>query len=145
MKRKIIIAAIVLMLTACISSDEVFRTTAPNGKTDAVLIETNGGATTSFGYEVYITPARESIRHGQKVADFYGATRSESAYGVNVDWISSDQLVLKFFKAHDARILKPEITAENQKIRIALKPDIKDQTAPAGGMLYNLRKTNSAK
>jgi hypothetical protein len=47
--------------------DEVARATNPSGKVDAVLVERNGGATTSFGYNIYVgdsasrnlnTPAR---------------------------------------------------------------------------------------
>ncbi|MBL8397465.1 MAG: hypothetical protein JNL84_04855 [Candidatus Accumulibacter sp.] len=34
------------------SKDEVARVVSPSGNIDAVLFETNGGATTSFGYEV---------------------------------------------------------------------------------------------
>ncbi len=38
---------------ACLSTgqprDEVARVASPSGKVDAVVVETNGGATTSFG------------------------------------------------------------------------------------------------
>ena len=41
---------------ACSSGDEVARVPAPSAQVDAVLLEWNGGATTSFGYEVFIVP-----------------------------------------------------------------------------------------
>jgi hypothetical protein len=45
-----------VLLTACsqVSRDEVARVAAPGGQVEAVLVETNGGATTSFGYEVHV-------------------------------------------------------------------------------------------
>ena len=36
------------------SFDEVARVLHPQANVDAVLVETNGGATTSFGYEVFV-------------------------------------------------------------------------------------------
>jgi hypothetical protein len=43
------------------SYDEIVRVTSPNGKYDAVLFESNGGATTSVSYNVYITEKGEGI------------------------------------------------------------------------------------
>jgi hypothetical protein len=44
------------LLAGCslVSRDEVARVASPDGRVEAVLIETNGGATTSFGYEVHV-------------------------------------------------------------------------------------------
>ncbi len=38
------------------SSYQVAHVSSPNGSLEAVLTETNGGATTSFGYEVSVGP-----------------------------------------------------------------------------------------
>ena len=56
------------------SKDEVVRAVSPSGTVDAVLLETNAGATTSFGYEIYI------LEHGAQPSGspavfLYGATR----------------------------------------------------------------------
>src|SRR5258705_13961034 len=42
------------MLASCASQDEVSRVPSPDGRVEAVLIETNGGATTSFGYRILV-------------------------------------------------------------------------------------------
>ena len=73
----------VMLLAGCVGS-EVARTTSPSGKVDAVLVESSGGATTSFGYAVFVVPAGKSTWLYKKVASFYDAARSEQAYGVNL-------------------------------------------------------------
>jgi len=50
----LLMAYFIFLLAGEPSKDEVARDTSPTGKVDALLLETNGGATTSFGYEVYI-------------------------------------------------------------------------------------------
>src|SRR3989339_512297 len=67
------------------SKDEVVRIASPNNKLDAVLVETNGGATTSYGYEIYV------IKRGKKTSGkppvyLYGTARNENAYGANLRW-----------------------------------------------------------
>ena len=74
-------------LTGEWSKDEVARVVSPSGKVDAVLLETNGGATTSFGYEVYVVE-RGAEPIGEPAVFLYGAIRNQSAYGVNLKWES---------------------------------------------------------
>ena len=53
---RLFVVILSLLLSACgiASEDEVARVTSPDGRVEAVLIETNGGATTSFGYKVLV-------------------------------------------------------------------------------------------
>ncbi len=56
------------------SFDEVARASNSNANVDAVLVETNGGATTSFGYEVFVLPrGQKPKRSDHVVASLYGA------------------------------------------------------------------------
>ena len=145
MKETVIIAAILLLLTACSSSDEVLRVASPDRKADAVLIETNGGATTDFGYEVYVTPSKSSPSRGKRVADLYGAVRNESAYGVNLRWMSPQELRIEYLKAKIETLEKPFVEVSGNRIQILLNSGITDSIAPAGGMLYNLDKRQQTK
>ena len=69
-----------LALTACLSfptsHDEVSRVSSPAGDLDAVLVETNGGATTSFGYLVYVLPRGAKPSKNHEVAWLYAAGRN---------------------------------------------------------------------
>ena len=62
-----IILVIFILTSGCIfpeweaGFDEVSRVSSPDGKVDAVLVETNGGATTSFGYRVFIATPGEKV------------------------------------------------------------------------------------
>ncbi len=121
------------------SWDEVARAPAPSNAIDAVLIETNGGATTSFGYIVYVVPRGQppDVRATQPVARFYGAWRSDSAYGVSLTWQDSTHLSLDYLEARDAELQDSLVTVAGRVIRVSLRAGISDSTAPSGGMLWN--------
>ncbi len=131
----------ICLLSACDgwSNDEVVRLTSPNNKFDAVLIESNGGATTSFAYDIHIvkhnTPTGSS-----RVAYFYGAVRNQNAYGINLHWKSSNQLVAEYLNARIEVLEKPLTKIDGQEIKVVLRPGINDPTAPPGGMYRNLKK-----
>lgn len=120
------------------SKDEVARVVSPSGKVDAVLFETNGGATTSFGYEVYV------VEHGAKpsgspAVSLYGAVRNEHAYGANLVWPSPDSLAIEYLSAKSTKLNAHTQSVGTQTIRFALREGVTDNTAPSGGMLYNMR------
>ena len=104
----------------------------------AVLVEVNGGATTSFGYEVSIVPSG-SQETGQPAVRLYGAVRNDQAYGANLRWASASQLNVEFMQARDAKLELPALTVSGRRVSLALQSGITDPNAPPGGMLYNLR------
>lgn len=121
------------------SKDEVARVVSPSGKVDAVLIEINGGATTSFGHEVYV------VEHGAKpsgtpVVRLYGALRNENAYGANLVWPSPDSLTVEYLSAKSTAQNVQKRYIGTQTIHFALREGVTDSTAPGGGMLYNLQR-----
>jgi hypothetical protein len=134
--RLLLIVALILA-SACWSSDEVARTSEPAGRLDAVVVERNGGATTSFGYEVYVVPRGPPPYTGTLVADFYGAVRNENAYGVNARWTAGHQLRIEYLRAQSATLRHEETTIAGTSIRISLRDSVRDPSAPMGGMLYN--------
>lgn len=125
------------------SSFEVARIVSPNGNLEAVLMETNGGATTSFGYEV--TVGAKGASNSQRVASLYGATRSPQAYGVNLVWINKQVLRIRYLKAEAVPHAVSTISVNGQQIEVELQSGIEDPTAPSGGMQYNLQKRSANK
>ena len=112
--------------------------TSPDGRLEAILIETNGGATTAFGYEIWLRGKdRES---GERVATLYGAARNERAAGVNLRWADDTQLVVEYQEARSESLDKPNVKIGGRAVHVALKPHVSDPTAPAGGMLFNLER-----
>jgi hypothetical protein len=89
------VAASLVFATACVLTggvgrDEVARATSPDGVIDAVLVETNGGATTAFGYEVHIVPRGADPSETSQAAFLYAATRGEGAVGRESPLVDSD-------------------------------------------------------
>jgi hypothetical protein len=118
-----------------VSRDEVARITSPNGKLDAVLTEINGGATTSFGYDV--TVAVHGQKRGERVANLYDATRNAQAYGVNLRWTDDHTLRVEYLEATYVRGVINSLNVNGQHIEVELLSGIDDPNAPAGGMWYN--------
>ena len=121
------------------SFDEVARVTSPSGKLDAVLVETNGGATTSLGYEIYVLPKGEKAVKGNDVASLYAACRNKSAYGANLRW-KKDSLVIEYLTARQEEKKSDTVTVAGEKVRILLEAGVEDPSAPGGGMLHKLEK-----
>jgi hypothetical protein len=120
------------------SKDEVARIVSPSGKVDAVLIETNGGATTSFGYEVYVVEHGASF-FGLPAVSLYDSVRSEHAYGANLKWLSPDSLAVEYLSAKSAKVNTRTEYLGTQTVQVSLRDGVTDNAAPSGGMLYNLR------
>lgn len=115
---KTIAVAVVLYFSACVSIpelvsfDEVARVSSPDRRADAVLVETNGGATTSFGYYVFVVPSGVKLSERDDkylVAKLYGAVRNKSAYGANLNWSEKERLKIEFLNARSAELIETTI------------------------------------
>lgn len=115
------------------------RARSPDGGLDAVLVESNGGATNSFWYDVYIVKAEARYSTGKSAAYLYGATRSDSAYGVNLKWINASELDVEFLFAEKTKVNAAEVRFGKRKVDVRLRPGVSDPAAKPGGMLYNLK------
>ncbi|QHN03182.1 hypothetical protein FTO74_07225 [Granulicella sp. WH15] len=142
------LAAGILVLMALVigckkqpSSYEVARVKSPNGSLDAVLTETNGGATTSFGYVVSIEI--DGAKTLNPVANLYGALRNEQAYGVNLSWADDHVLRVQYFRAKAVQNVSKTVNVGRQQIEVELQSGIEDAAAPSGGMHYNLTKQSN--
>jgi len=141
-RRKLSLAAVALaLLTGCglVSRDEVARVPSPDGRVEAVLMETNGGATTSFGYEVHVVEKGRPASN--QVAWLYGAGRNENAFGANLKWINGNELVVEYLDARDQALGRASVSVAGRTIKVSLRSGVSDPTAPPGGMLYNLERT----
>lgn len=138
MERSLVLLS-ALLLSACAGHDEVARVTSPNGAVDAVLVESDAGATTGFWYDIYLVPRGKPWSRARSAAWLYDARRSEQAYGVNLVWTEADTLEAQFSQAAQTRLHQPVATVAGHRVRVVLRPGFTDSSAPPGGMLYNRR------
>ena len=130
------------LLASCSSAswDEVAREESPSGSIDAVLFETNGGATTSFGYLVYLVPHGQRPHRRGEVAMLYGATRNEHAYGASLHWDAPQLLIVEYFRAQRAELRHPEMVVVGaDTVDVGFRAGVADTLAQPGGMLHNLK------
>ena len=104
-------------------------------------METNGGATTSFGYEVHVGERGQSPTSAIREASLYGAVRSDKASGVNLRWDSASQLSIEYWYARSAEVGSPNFPIAGRLISVGLEPGVRDETAPPGGMLFNRQRS----
>jgi hypothetical protein len=127
----------ITVLTACSdpSSVQVASAKSPNGHVEAIVAETNGGATVDFGYEISVRSSPSGAP--TRVASLYGAIRSEQAYGVNLVWVGERTLEIQYLRAKSAKLERGAVTLDGQSFAVRLKPGLLDASAPAGGMEYS--------
>jgi hypothetical protein len=75
------------------------------------------------------------LRWDHAVASFYGAGRSDCAYGLNIRWIDNNTLSITY---KDAKATDVDQTAQmfGRTVRIIAKGGVDDPAAPCGGMEY---------
>jgi hypothetical protein len=144
-KNKFLSVAVMLaaICIGCKSSEshEVANVASPNGALKAVVTESNGGATTSFGYDVNVGLNRND--ESKRVATLYGATRNANAYGVNLHWTGDDTLQIEYFKAKAVLNVVNAVEVSGRSVRVVLVGGRLDPTAKAGSMWLNRQKDSS--
>lgn len=131
-----------------VSHDEVARSLSPDKKFECVVFERNGGATTSFGYWIYLRPARSEANKNSasegnlQIANLYGAIRNDNAYGVNIRWKDSQTIIIECLNTKESELHNPA-RLNGREFKVILKEGLSDPSAPAGGMLYNIEKSKS--
>ena len=126
-----------LLLTTCVSRAEVMSAKSPDSGLMATVVEINGGATTDFAYEVNI--ARNwPLRWNRPIAGFYGAGRSNCAYGVNIHWTDDHTLLITYKEAKSTDV-DQAVQMFGRTVHIVAKGGVDDPTAPCGGMEHGQR------
>jgi hypothetical protein len=135
-----LIAAVLLAVAVRVdhpkqTRDEVARETSPDGSVSAVVYELSGDAKDPFSYQVgIVTQGKVQI-----VADLSGAMRNERAYGVNLRWLSNDDLRVEYLQALNQSLRANQIRVAGDVVHVSLHAGIRDENAQAGGMLFNLQ------
>lgn len=137
-----LVTSLTFLLTACggllggSSRDEVAWANSPDGRTHAILSETNGGATTSYGYVVELHLSDHGGDTPVNAGTLYGAVRSECAYGVDLRWLDPSTLALRFEKAQQTNV-PASVVVGGRRFRIVVQAGEVNDDATCGGMLAN--------
>ena len=133
------ISLAVLLITGCgellgePAREEVAWANSPDRRIHAILLETNGGATTSYGYVVELHPADHQGETPVNAGSLYGAVRSECAYGVDLHWFNPSTLALRYKSAKQANVPK-SVIVDGQRIHLLAQGGRVNAAAPCGGM-----------
>ncbi len=117
---------VLVFVTGCgWSKVEVQRVASPSGELEAVVIEEDGGATTSKGYAVYIVE-RGNAELGDHCAYIYGARLSENDYGISIEWSAEDHLEIHFIRAKFVEY-EESIIVGDRLVEISLNGEVMDR------------------
>lgn len=121
---------------------EVSRVDSPDGSIRALVYESPADAKSAFLYEVEITAGGRS----QLVASLVGAKRNDRAYGVDLRWTGPSQLSVEYLQAQSASVGAGGVHVDlgGRNVLVALHNGVRDENAPAGGMLFNLQHAHDA-
>lgn len=88
LERKILLSfllflAVGIIVSGCdpVAREEITRITSPDFMIDALLVQTNAGATTSFGYEVYFVPK------GKQLTEEHPLFRGDKMKNLKLRWV----------------------------------------------------------
>jgi len=91
-----------------VSYKEIFRTTSPDSIVDAIIIEADAGATTSFLYSLYIVPK------GGKFEKGYETFISDHIDRLRVFWKQNRFLIIEYDKG---RVFKFENFWQSKEVQ----------------------------
>jgi len=95
LKRSLLLAPL-LILTACSCEDtEIQRVKSPDGKVEAVNVQSNCGATTAYSEQVYIVPMGGKFPTEGKFAQFI----ADHTDGLEIVWREQKVLEVRYNKA----------------------------------------------
>lgn len=130
--KKILLIAIAALLSSCSDEgEEALKAASPNGKYQAIVMESSEGSTTSYYYRVCVVQPEEKCSKRSEVAMLYDAARSRTSYGVNLLWTDNDHLEIRYLIAKQATISR---TKSASNVLIELKAGIDDPNAKPGAM-----------
>lgn len=104
-KRFIVLVVTVIILLICfrflytvatsisVSREEIVRVTSPDSVVDAVLVRTDGGATTSFGFHLYIVPVGGEPQVGHELFT------ADHMVGQKIEWKRPKSLEIQYEEA----------------------------------------------
>ena len=141
MRKAMVLAA--LLITSCditggVGHEERAWASSPDGRTHAILIETNGGATTAFGYLVELHPSDHQGQKPVRVADFY-RVNSDCEYGLGMRWKDANTLLLGIGSAAQMHV-DQSVTVGGKQIRVSVETGVGDAADPCRGMKGRPRK-----
>lgn len=114
---------------------EVLRVPSPDGALDAVVVQTDAGATTDFGYLLTL-PRRGCPPDATPVLRVVGATRNAAAAGVMVRWTGPRAVTIDYLDARfaDPSAVRRQVPTAGGVVDVAVSPGRGDASAPPGGM-----------
>ncbi|MFP5223083.1 MAG: hypothetical protein ACLGSA_12400 [Acidobacteriota bacterium] len=101
-----------------ICSNDTFSTIySPSGKLKAVVTERDCGATTSYNYILTIGKYDQSF-FLTKTAWVYGALRNEKERGVDLQWASESEVLVRFHSSKLQKIEQNPVVIGDERIKV---------------------------
>lgn len=101
----------------------------------ATLMEINGGATTAYGYRIYLESGDLlDFCFKKEIAFLYAATRNLCASGADLQWTSDNTILIKYLSARFTRVPAETVEFCGKTITVKLVPNTVTPEATCGAM-----------
>jgi hypothetical protein len=117
-------AAFSIAIPSCVSNEEIRRVPSPAGDVDAIVMESNGGATTAFGYGIRLGPPGGAPGRAIEVAGFYAA-QTPCARGVDLRWTSVDTLRIAYGEARMANVVRSVLDVGGRTVHVVVQQGVR--------------------
>ncbi len=133
--RRLLAVAGAMVLAGCSadSAEQVSWADSPDHQVHAIVAETNGGATTSYGYRVDLHPAGHQGERPVAAGFLYGATRSGCSYGVDLRWRDPRTLEIRYRVAERVDV-PASVTVGDRRVRLVVRSGVVNDAAACGAM-----------
>lgn len=103
-----------LVVRSCVQEREVARVPSPDGVLDAVLVESNGGATVSILHLVHVVESGNEPRE-ESAASLYRTDRR-----IDLRWHDTGHLIVTHRAADIVRLDAPAVEVAGRSVRVEL-------------------------
>ena len=102
--------------------EEVKRLLSPDGKAEAIVQLTDGGATTSRSYSVFIAPKGAKPAEGNRTVTLEASTLPSGDYGIIVSWTSPTTLEVRSEQVRKVFEIRTTVTIAGVAYHVQRKP-----------------------
>ena len=118
------------LVASAVTHVESSRVRSPDGALDAVLVETNAGAMTAFGYDIYVVKRGAEFSGSSSVMKLYAATANKLTPGATLKWNGPAELEIDFLCAEMMNVFYREINVDGQTVHIVWRAHVSNPPAP---------------
>ena len=126
----VMVGGFLTLMASAVSHVESSRARSPDGALDAVLVETNAGAMTAFGYDIYVVKHGAAFSGSSSVMKLNAATANRLTPGAALKWNDPAELEIDYLCAESMNVYYGLINVDGRDVHIVWRAGVSNPPAP---------------